>query len=840
MLKLKIAFLFLPLFFFVNKIQAQYLWYETGTENILFTGESSGSLNKNKVNPDINGVNTNIKSSKFVRNASISKGFTYFKLYQPIETATTYTVSLKGYIDVTTSNLPSSPKRLRVYLKNTITGDLKYKQINFTKGQEWEDFSFVFNPSDFTSSGLGSGGYNQMYIGYGNGISSNSKTSYYIDQIYGTTKQTPINAIAESLQGSWGGRLYVRGGEDLDDYVDNKGYDYVAGAQEIVSNYPTMGHVITNATNNANAQLWTLRTNPNVDAVMGAANSIIDEEFVPSLANEQIIIDVITEFKNANKKVILYLNGQSPGNRATAAGAVAWNNYVDTYFSGDGHAAWMDLCEGYIKRFKELGVDGYWLDSFGTYNVNKSLGANDVPSTDAEKNEFVQMIRNVDPSIAITTNFEKDFFEDGNGNRIEVDTDGVEDNDESDYRIIKMTATDPWSDFTAGHITPLAQGAPPNSWAYEEFTVTDIEASPIASYDDTKQTVKHLFLPIRERWSSEKTDLMFDGEQAYRFAKRITDAGGSVTFSNTTDDGTITPDEIAVLNYVDQQFAANAAATPYVRPLGAFLVGEAQTYPWYENEDETITDYIAVESSSDGTTTEDFSNPFKTGINTSDTVTKFVRDGGTTARIYFDLPNPITDLSSLKISLDAFINHGNPTAKDFKIRVFLLNTTLNTRIYKQISLSAAKTWENLEFDFSAHGTYPDGYDQMAIGFANGDASGTTKIYYVDNVKGSINQFLIATTAKKESIKSTNLISIGESQIEQNDSPLKIYPNPVTNSFEMSKEFKSVSIYTITGKKILEFSGDQSSFDVSNLSAGFYVLKANDSKGNPHILKFIKK
>jgi hypothetical protein len=60
-----------------------------------------------------------------------------------------------------------------------------------------------------------------------------------------------LEAKAEWLSGSLGARLYVRAGETLDDYVDNKGYDYVAGAQEIISSYPSMGHVITNATNNA-------------------------------------------------------------------------------------------------------------------------------------------------------------------------------------------------------------------------------------------------------------------------------------------------------------------------------------------------------------------------------------------------------------------------------------------------------------------------------------------------------------------------------------------------------------------------------------------------------------
>ena len=840
MLKLKILFLITPLFLFVTNTKAQYLWYEndTQTELISFTNSSSGNFTTNETNPNINGVNSNAVTSKFVRQSYTTDGFTYFELETPIKTAITYTVSLKGYINVRQNKLSSSPKQLQLYLKNTTTGDQVSKQIDFTVAGDWEDFSFVFNTSDFTSSGLENGGYNQMYIGYGNGVFSRKTTTYYIDQIYGTTKQIPIHAVAKSLQGSWGARLYVRGGEDLDNYVDNKGYDYLAGAQEMINSYPSMGHVITNATNNANSHLWTLRTNPNVDAVMGAAGSVVDEEFVPSLENEQIIIDVINEFKNADKKVILYLNSLSPGDRASDEGAAAWNNYVDTYFDGNVPAAWLNYCEGYIKRFTELGVDGYWLDTFGQYARNSSLGSDAVDSTIEEKDEFVQMIRDVAPNAIIANNYNKHQFLDENGELILVDTDGVEDTDERDYAIIKMQATNPWSDFTAGHITPLGQGAPPNSWSYEEYTVPDIEEDPITIYEDVKQTVKHLFLPIRSTWSSERSDLMFNDEQAYRFTKRITDAGGMVTFSTTTDtDGTTMEDEETILKYVDQQLTANATVSEYVRPLGAFLVGEEQIYPWYENEDGTIADYIAIESTSFGTTTEDFSNPFQTGVNTSDTVNKFQRSAGSTSRIYFDLPNPITDLSSLKISLDAFVDLANTAGVDRKIRVFLQNTTLDTKTYKQKSLSAGQTWQNLEFDFSDQGVYADGYDQIAIGFANGDSSGATTIYYVDNIKGSINQFLNVTTASKTSTES----SLSKTKnIVKETSIFKIYPNPVINSFKISKEVKSVSIYTMTGKKLLNFSGDQSNFDISNLSAGFYILMTNDYQGVKEVHRFIKK
>ena len=177
--------------------------------------------------------------------------------------------------------------------------------------------------------------------------------------------------------------------------------------------------------------------------------------------------------------------------------------------------------------------------------------------------------------MLISTNYDKDYFKNEKGKPIKVDSDGTKDDNDQDYKIIKLTAKDPWSDMTAGHITPLRQGAPPNSWAYEEFTVADIQDSPTTSFDGSKQTLKHLFLPIRATWSSERSPLMFNKKQAYRFVKNITDAGGSVTFSTTTDtDGTTMEDEEAILRYVDQQLKDNAAASKYVRPSGASLVGE--------------------------------------------------------------------------------------------------------------------------------------------------------------------------------------------------------------------------------------------------------------------------
>lgn len=90
-----------------------------------------------------------------------------------------------------------------------------------------------------------------------------------------------------------------------------------------------------------------------------------------------------------------------------------------------------------------MGVDGYWIDAFSSY-----------PGDDTERVDFVQMIRNVDPEIMVTTNLKKDYFTDENGVLLKVDSDDVGDTNDIDCKIIKMSAMDPWSDFTASHITP--------------------------------------------------------------------------------------------------------------------------------------------------------------------------------------------------------------------------------------------------------------------------------------------------------------------------------------------------------------------------------------------------
>ncbi len=382
---------------------------------------------------------------------------------------------------------------------------------------------------------------------------------------------TIINANAQtaseknSLLGSWGVRLIVEGGVELDRASESS--DWVKGAQEIVDSLPTVSHVFTNFTHRASGYWFTLRDNPYVDIAKE-----IHPEFVPSLENEQIILDVIDVLKKGGKKVILYIATDGPsarsGTRDNAEYKAAWEKYYNAKFDGDEGLAYRTLCKGFIERFKGL-ADGYWLDHVG--------------GIAGELTDFVDMIRETDPTAMIACNGivenerrnNSHWFKDKNGEFLLVASDGINDPDDEAYKIRSFNVDDAGVDFTSGHPTPLAWGAPPNSWAYEEFSFPEI-VEAMANYNPIKHTVKHAWMPMRMKWTSPKAKLMFDVEQAYRFVRTLTDANCAITWGNTNTNGLITRDEMQVMKEIDRRMQMKPMPdyVPYKRPIGAKLVGE--------------------------------------------------------------------------------------------------------------------------------------------------------------------------------------------------------------------------------------------------------------------------
>lgn len=575
--------------FFLFYTQAQVVWYEneSNTSYITLSSATKGTFSTNEVNPETIGINTNSVSSKFIRDGQVSP-FIYFNLPIPVTDLTTYSIALKAYTSITTPNLTTTNKRIRVYFRNSTIGASSaiYKQLNFSLGETWEDFTFIFDGTSIPTDVASAGGYDQIMIGVASGDTTSLTSTYYFDTISGTTTQE-TEPKAEWLSGSWGFWYQLPGGIRL----DSNPADYVKVAQQMVADLPSMGHVMLNFTHSAHGYFFLLRENPYIDIA-----TEIHSDMVPSLVNEQMILDVIEIFKNAGKKVILYIATDGPSARSGTPDnptyKAAWENYYlnTPLFTGSDEEkeaqAYRLLCKGFFERFKDAGVDGYWLDH------SKGLPG--------ELEDFVKMITKVDPNAALATNntlddgkvdLDPDYFQDAYGNDLYVDTDDVNEqvgvNDDGinkDYRIKKFNASDPYMDFTGGHPTPLALGAPPTSWAYEEYTFPDMVENPWDTYNGAKQVVKHAFIPLRSRWTVFTSDFMFnDDEQAYRIVRTLTDAGAAITWSATLDgswydtDGNIMQEEMDLFKEINNRMVQNPKPDyiPYSRPEGAYLVGES-------------------------------------------------------------------------------------------------------------------------------------------------------------------------------------------------------------------------------------------------------------------------
>ncbi|MBT8270361.1 MAG: T9SS type A sorting domain-containing protein, partial [Bacteroidia bacterium] len=72
--------------------------------------------------------------------------------------------------------------------------------------------------------------------------------------------------------------------------------------------------------------------------------------------------------------------------------------------------------------------------------------------------------------------------------------------------------------------------------------------------------------------------------------------------------------------------------------------------------------------------------------------------------------------------------------------------------------------------------------------------------------------------------------------------LKLYPNPANKSFKLNMEIEHLNIYDITGKEVKNFSGAfgaGSSFDISDLADGLYIVKIENTRGAFQSTKLIK-
>ncbi|MGJ8743556.1 CBM96 family carbohydrate-binding protein [Polaribacter sp.] len=359
-------------------------------------------------------------------------------------------------------------------------------------------------------------------------------------------------STASWMSGKWGVRFTVQGGSKLDAAV-TAGANYYNGIKQIADTLKTVGYVISNLTNNAHGYHYTLRNHPYIDI----ANEI-HPDFVPSLENEQIIIDALQAFKDSGKKVILYIASDGPsatgGTPNNAEYKAAWQAYYNTNFDGQEGPAWRKLVQGFVERFNDLGlVDGFWVDH--------------ATSLPGGPTNFVNMLKEVNPNFAITVNYGKKYFDKT------VGSNGT--NMAANHKVVDLWPSGgTFNDFTAGHPTPLATGAAPNSWGYEELTLEETKNLPWVTFND-KKIVRHFWTPIRQNWTSTNPSfpVLFEAEQAYRFVRSLTDAGGAHSWANTVSSGSITQEEFEIFKIIDarMQQSQKPDYEAYARPIGAYF-----------------------------------------------------------------------------------------------------------------------------------------------------------------------------------------------------------------------------------------------------------------------------
>jgi hypothetical protein len=195
--------------------------------------------------------------------------------------------------------------------------------------------------------------------------------------------------------------------------------------------------------------------------------------------------------------------------------------------------------------------------------------------------------------------------------------------------------------------------------------------------------------------------------------------------------------------------------------------------------------------------------------------------------------------ANIKFTLDGFIQ--DQATNILKIRIYVPATIVgpsfrinlrkdgvdiaSTQITHTESDIILGAWQEYTFDFSAT-AFKGGvleYDQALLFFSD-TSTGATDQYYIDSFQGPTLEN--ATLA----INSNELVA----------SNLSIFPNPVTEGFEISatQNIKNVQIYSINGR-LLKTLTPTAKYDISDLASGLYLATIN-TVSRSETIKILKK
>ena len=226
-----------------------------------------------------------------------------------------------------------------------------------------------------------------------------------------------------------------------------------------------------------------------------------------------------------------------------------------------------------------------------------------------------------------------------------------------------------------------------------------------------------------------------------------------------------------------------------------------------------------------GASTSIIPNPYSSGINTSTTVVKMIKNSGETfAGSVIQMAGPI-DFSTnkiIKVKVWSPIAGKNLLLKFEGSPIDYDNGAFET----DATITKANEWEELTFDYNSPTLFPpvnnnDNKIVFFFDFGNQGDGGPNSTYYFDDVGFS-------------EVLSTFSFSL---------SKVKMYPNSATHqlSIDARGKIEKVSIYSLLGQEILtkKPEGNNIILQTDGLQTGVYIIKTT-IEGIESTSKFVKK
>ena len=178
-----------------------------------------------------------------------------------------------------------------------------------------------------------------------------------------------------------------------------------------------------------------------------------------------------------------------------------------------------------------------------------------------------------------------------------------------------------------------------------------------------------------------------------------------------------------------------------------------------------------------------------------------------------------------------------------------INATLDLDMAKRPGCSVSGTvsvsgYTDTSFSFGSNGTDVTAVEDTPIQFGsiitlvNGSPLTVTitlnEMLNIDNISSTSIFRLENVILEKDGV----LLSIED--VSANQIVANLFPNPVTNSFQInsSNSIESVKLYNITGRLLKTFN-EKTNYDISDLATGIYIANINTHLGSKTI-KIVKK